>query len=128
MFMLGQARILVVDDDADVCEVIATILREEGCEVVTLRSAAALGSLDALDGFDLAVVDMVMVGSSGWHVDRVAAAGIPALFISGYLEPPRTPPAGHAFLQKPFDSSRLLPVVERLLAGRRGPPISQPGS
>jgi DNA-binding NtrC family response regulator len=120
---MPRPKALVLDDDKDVCEIIAAILQEEDCEVTVLTDVDELRSLARLDGFDFAVVDMVMVGSSGgWHIDRIIAAGIPAIFVSGYLgymELRQPPPAGYPFLQKPFAAADLLDKVKSLLAEPR---------
>jgi DNA-binding NtrC family response regulator len=116
------ATALVLDDDKDVCEIIAEVLREEGCEVTTLTNVEGLHALAGFDGFDFGVVDLVMVGSTGgWHVDRITEAGLPAIFISGYMELPKPAPAGYHFLQKPFTAAELLEKARLLLAAPRRP-------
>ena len=51
---MPQAKALVLDDDKDVCEIIAMILREEDCEVTALTDVEALRTLSGLEEFDFA--------------------------------------------------------------------------
>ena len=60
------ARILLVDDDTDLSELLGEYLRNEGYEVQTADSAeAALARLNAQESFDLWVLDIMMPGMSG---------------------------------------------------------------
>lgn len=66
-------RVLVVDDEAPMCKVLATALEAQGLEV-----ACAIGGHDALaelcrataekDTYDAIVLDVYMPGINGWQV------------------------------------------------------------
>lgn len=86
---LQGARVLVVDDDADVCEVVATMLEAVG--LTTGRATSAEQALELVqDGtFDLVVLDWNLPGMSGLDLCKrirheAPIAGLPVLFLSGH--------------------------------------------
>ena len=88
---LGRARILLVDDDAQVRDVTGTTLRELGCDIVEAGSGAdALALLADVNGdFDVAVLDFAMPGMNGGELARRIGENWPALpilFLTGYAD------------------------------------------
>ena len=79
-------RILVVDDEQDICEILQYNLETEGYEVVTANSAEeALGL--PLQEFGLILLDVMMGEMSGFQMarrlkDNTATAQIPIIFIT----------------------------------------------
>lgn len=79
-------RILVVDDEQDICEILQYNLETEGYEVVTANSAEeALGL--PLQEFGLILLDVMMGEMSGFQMarrlkDSPATAQIPIIFIT----------------------------------------------
>lgn len=79
-------RILVVDDEQDICEILKYNLETEGYEVVTANSAEeALGL--PLQEFGLILLDVMMGEMSGFQMarrlkDNTATAQIPIIFIT----------------------------------------------
>lgn len=88
---LSGLRILVVDDDADTCELIATVLAQYGAEVNAVSSAdEALSMLDLLVP-DVLVSDIGMPEKSGYDLireirHRKASSGgsIPAIALTAF--------------------------------------------
>lgn len=118
-------RILVIDDQADVCAMIAMVLRINHFEVVEAASAAA--GLKAFEDttIDLAIVDIFLHGSNGVDVIasmRERAPGLPIVAISGITalnfvaDVPGL--SNVACLQKPFRPNELLAAIKaaRLLS------------
>jgi len=71
---LSAARILVVDDQADVCGLAALMLRKAGYEVNTVGSGAgALAQIQEIR-YDMVLLDINMPGMDGWEVLRVLKA------------------------------------------------------
>ena len=109
-----MTRVLVVDDDEDLLEVIVSILEPLGLEpLTTTRGARALKLLE-VGGFALVVSDLVMPGVDGHDlIETMRARGdqTPVLFLSGTGGVPdavRLMRSGAiGFLQKPFDPREL---------------------
>jgi signal transduction histidine kinase len=111
----GRERILVVDDEAVVRELVAQLLRELGYDVAVAGSAREARALSG--AFDLLLTDVVMPETDGPELARSIDAH-QVLFMSGYdqeaLQRTDAP-----FLQKPFGREELARVVRELLdAGR----------
>src|ERR1700760_4381280 len=116
--------VLVVDDEADIRELVAGILSDEGYAVRTAAdSEAALASIRARKPA-LLVLDIWMSGGGmdGMELlDLVKGldADLPVIMISGHGNIETAVSAikrgAYDFLEKPFKSDRLLLVVERAL-------------
>lgn len=62
--MEQNAKILLVDDDAEIREVIRILLESEGCEIVEADSGAR--AVEIMDNtIDLIIMDVMMPGISG---------------------------------------------------------------
>lgn len=114
-----EGRILVLDDDTSLREMIATALQMRGAEV---SSAATLEDALALRGpFDVAVVDYILGdqrGDAALAALRNAGTVRRALLVSG-TELPRQLAAGgepDGVLRKPFELNDLFERVSGLLA------------
>jgi CheY-like chemotaxis protein len=121
----AQARVLVVDDEAEIADLMRAMLESAGYEVATAESGAvALELLDAAR-FDAIVSDLRMPDMDGATLWRAVGEAHPALarrmlFVTGdtlspdarsFLETARC-----AALDKPFAKSDLLERVAELLA------------
>jgi two-component system, cell cycle response regulator CpdR len=114
-------RILVVDDERAVCELVARMLREAGYVVVTACDGEAGWELvsGGADAFDLVVTDSRLPGMSGRElIERLRAhnPAIPIVHLTGSLGSSAGFPHDVPTLLKPFDLSKLLPTVRGLLA------------
>ena len=79
-----KERILAVDDDASILELVSDVLSEENMEVRTASSGEEALALLEDETFDLVLLDIMMKGISGLEVcrrvrDRVSC---PILFLS----------------------------------------------
>jgi two-component system nitrogen regulation response regulator NtrX len=116
--------VLVVDDEADIRELVAGILADEGYAVRTANdSESALAAVRARKPA-LLILDIWMAGGGmdGLELlDMVKAldADLPVIMISGHGNIETAVSAikrgAYEFLEKPFKSDRLLLVVERAL-------------
>jgi two-component system, chemotaxis family, chemotaxis protein CheY len=112
--------VLVVDDDADVRELLAAVLKSEGYDVLTAENGAAALSVlrDTLP--DLIVLDLMMPVMNGWEfraaqLDDPALAGIPVMVVTADAST-RTRAASlgvQAYMTKPIQFDRLLEFVGR---------------
>src|ERR1700722_5281899 len=118
------ADILVVDDEADIRELVAGILQDEGYAVrMAADSEGALASLRARKP-SLLVLDIWMSGGGMDGLElldliKTLDADLPVIMISGHGNIETAVSAikrgAYDFLEKPFKSDRLLLVVERAL-------------
>jgi signal transduction histidine kinase len=107
----GGERILVVDDEKIVRDLLAQILREQGYDVVAAASATEARALD--ESWDVLVTDVVMPETDGVSLaQEIDAAHV--LFISGYDQRALVS-SDAAFLQKPFGSDDLSRAIRALL-------------
>jgi CheY-like chemotaxis protein len=125
----GEGRVLVVEDDADVAEVTASLVEHLGYRVLRARSGAeALRLLDAGEAVDLVFSDVVMPGG----MDGTALAAeirarfprLPVLLTSGFSEALHTVDPRFTLLRKPFEVAELERALRQALgqpeAGRPG--------
>ena len=123
-------RVLVADDDPEICTLIKTILRNASFEVEVCADAeSALVHLQRDKAYDILISDFMLPGISGIElITQVrlnrATAALPIVMISGhnnYAMDSRARSAGaNAFLNKPFTLSQLRTTVQSLLAGAPG--------
>ncbi len=111
----GGERILVVDDEAVVRDLLAQLLRDQGYDVEVAGSAE--DALSAEGSFDLLLCDVVMPDVDGTELARSIDARL-VLFMSGY-DQEQLAQSNVPFLQKPFGRDELTRAVRELLdAGR----------
>ena len=84
--MKQNARILVVDDEQDLLEILKFNLETEGYEVATATSAEDALQLD-IASFDLLLLDVMMGGMPGFAMarqlkDNPATAQVPIIFLT----------------------------------------------
>lgn len=123
-------RILVVDDDAAICEAYREVLAAEGYDVVTASGRAdGLAALDRLKGeVDLFVVDFGLRDADGpdFARDAVSKYGTrPTVYVSGWTDEfwdMSNAPAPWIVLRKPVPIPRLLAAIRWLIDGGPKPP------
>jgi CheY-like chemotaxis protein len=117
----GHETILVVEDDVDVCAVVAETLRTLGYRVITAPDGAtAMAVLKSDEKVDLVFSDIVMPdGLSGDELGRWVATerrGVRVLLTSGYPDVALEQPAeGFTLLQKPYQKEDLARSVREAL-------------
>ena len=120
-----MSRVLIVDDEPNVCEVLREFLTRVGDEVATAATGTA--ALDLVPTFqpDVILLDMVMPGMSGADVlDALerSRVSVPVIVISGHLI---SPPAGaFAYLRKPFDLRKVADLVTAAVGATLSPHAS----
>jgi PAS domain S-box-containing protein len=117
-----QARILVVDDDAIVREIIAEMLTRFGYEIQTAENGARALELMQERGFDCLMLDLTMPGMSSEEILaqlRRISPTLRVILMSGYTEQDATARFGNValdgFVQKPFTPYELLDRVQAAL-------------
>lgn len=114
--------ILVVDDEADICDLVAGVLEDEGYEARTARSSdAAIAALEERRP-SLVLLDVWLQGSKLDGLDlldeiKQRDPSIPVLMISGHGNIDTAVAAIRRgavdFIEKPFEAARLLHLVAR---------------
>lgn len=82
----NMKRILVVDDEQDLCEILKFNLETEGYEVETANSAEEALEMD-IASFDLLLLDVMMGGMSGFQLAKQLkgnpmTANVPIIFLT----------------------------------------------
>ena len=121
----GSERILVVEDELQLRELVRTVLQKHGYRIMVASDGVeALKLWQEQNGsFDLLLTDLVMPnGMSGRRLAERLVAEKPHLkviFTSGYNEEMQARPddeqKGSFFLAKPYESARLLKMVRACL-------------
>lgn len=121
-----MSSILVVDDDAQVLDVMSEMLRLEGHSVTVAENGRRAVERIQIDSFDLVITDLIMPEKEGLETIadiRKYCGDLPIIAISGggrvgpadYLETARFIGANVA-LAKPFGRQELIRAVSDLLA------------
>ena len=119
-----SARILVVDDEANIRALIDEILSEEGYDVTTAADASQARAARKEHEYDLVLLDIWMPDTDGVSLLKEwATAGVltmPVIMMSGHatidtaVEATRI--GAFSFLEKPITLQKLLKAVEQGLA------------
>jgi CheY-like chemotaxis protein len=111
--------VLIVEDDADLREMMAELLQLEGYRTQTATNGReALDYLERTDRPDVILLDLMMPVMDGWEFRRrqmanPSLADVPVVVLSA-LDPARAHDlAGAVFLKKPLDFDRLLGLVRQ---------------
>lgn len=120
-----MARILVVDDNADLLQMTRMLLEERGGHEVILSAEGEDGLAKArANPPDLAIIDVMMPGMNGYEVCRQlrqnpATAQIPIIILTARGQPVDREAALAAgadeYIAKPISMAELLERVQRLL-------------
>ena len=115
-------RVLVVDDEPSMRELLAIMLRKEGFEVVTAESRAAAAAVLAQGPVDLVITDVKLPDGDGIEILRHVKAASPETVVIVMTAYGTTETAvaalklgAHDYILKPFDVDELRIVVRNSL-------------
>ncbi len=119
---MSRPRILLVDDNAELVNLLARLVEAEGWEAVTaLRGRSALEWI-AADPPSAAVVDLLLPDMMGYEVGAVLKkVGVPYVFMTGVLKGGRAASEARSqhgaagYFEKPFPGKTLIDAVRALL-------------
>jgi len=121
----GKKRVLIVDDEQSMREMLGILLRKEGLDVCTAGSRAEAASVLARAAVDLVLTDVRLPDGDGIEVLRHVKAGSPetAVVVMTAYGTSETAVAARklgaeAYVLKPFDVDELRIVVKDALANR----------
>jgi CheY-like chemotaxis protein len=110
---MAAKRVLVVDDDPSILEIVTRVLAGAGMQVTTARRVAVARAILLREQFDLILTDARMPGETGLEfAETTRALGIATVVMSG--EPEWNTAHGMTaqnYLAKPFDVAGLLAAV-----------------
>ena len=119
-------RILVVEDEPDICRIMKTLLEKEGYEVIVVHDGEA--GLDHVQSetehFDLVITDLALPKASGLQVIKAVKqkGACPVVAMSTHWQfSPLMDEAEKlgcdAVLGKPFHSTQLIAIVNGQIGG-----------
>ena len=127
-----MARILVIDDQPEIREIMQRILAGNGYEVAVASNGDAGIRLHEAEPFDLIMTDLVMPDKEGIETImeiRRADRQVKIIAISGFIDSPYLDTARHLganrILPKPCSRQIILNTVRELL-GETAPPAPPP--
>jgi CheY-like chemotaxis protein len=118
-----KRRALIVDDVADVTEMLSVLLSHAGYDVVTASSARAALEVARQRQFDVIISDIGMPEMNGYQLARAIRVmpgyeTVPMVAVTGYSmfdDQERSKSAGFtAHMTKPIDPRALLDLIEQL--------------
>jgi two-component system response regulator PilR (NtrC family) len=120
-------RILIVDDEEVLRDVLDAVLRREGFEVVMASSGEeALAVLDEDDNIDLVILDIMLPGISGidtLRALRISNPSLPVIIITAFSSIDGAIEAmkhgAFHYIPKPFKNEEVILTVNKALEQRR---------
>ncbi len=126
-------RIVVVDDDARIRDLLRRYLSQEGFEVLLAEDGKALNRLLTRENVDLIVLDLMLPGEDGLSICRRLRAGndiTPIIMLTAKVEDVDRivglEVGADDYLPKPFNPRELLARIHAVL--RRRPTQEAPGA
>lgn len=118
----GKASILVVDDDEDICQTIASVFRDSGSEAVTATSGFDALQIIATGSIKVVISDVRMANGNG--LELLAAVRkhypkVPVFLITGYDDMSAADAVRQGardLFNKPFDIRRLVSTVQSAIS------------
>lgn len=127
-------KIMIVDDEPDVVDLVKLVLKSEGYDVVTAGSGKEALEKIGKEMPDLVLLDIMMPGMDGWEVHQKIKSnpktqGIPVAMLTAKSQSIDKMIGLHVvqvddYITKPFGRSELLERVKKILAekGKMQPP------
>ena len=113
-------RILIVDDEKPICDLIDLNLSSAGYECIAVQNGLEAIELVEQEAFDLVLLDIMLPGADGYDVmDYIRPTGIPVIFITAKHEVKNRVKGlklgADDYLVKSFDVVELVARVEAVL-------------
>ncbi|OPY68818.1 MAG: Transcriptional regulatory protein ZraR [Syntrophorhabdaceae bacterium PtaU1.Bin034] len=118
-------RILVIDDDVDMCEFLSDVLKGEGMDVSALSDSLEACKVLRREEFDVVITDLKMKGLKGLDVlteAKKAAPATPVIIITAFGTVESAIKAmkmgAYDYITKPFQTDTILLTVRKALENR----------
>jgi DNA-binding response OmpR family regulator len=121
---VATARILVIDDEPEITEIVETFLTEAGHSVAVVNSAAEAVQKAQTFKPQVILLDIMMPGVDGYDICQELKADsrfkdVPIIFLTGKDRADDMgrsfKSGGDMFIKKPFSCERLLEIVNIVL-------------
>lgn len=118
---MANNRLLIVEDDVDISEIIAMNLQYSGYEYITLDDGAKAAEYLRTDhAFDLAVLDIMLPGLDGFELmEYMRKYNIPVLYLTAKADVGSKikwlRDGAEDYIVKPFEVLELLVRIEKIL-------------
>lgn len=124
---MKKERILVIDDEPDIRDIVREILEDEGYTAVAAENAEVGRELQRTEHFDMVLLDIWMPGTDGITLLKewvdAGTLDVPVVMISGHGTVETAVEAirygAYDFLEKPLSTAKLLVTVSRALQDSR---------
>lgn len=124
-----MARILIIDDDFEIVEIVTEVLKHDGHEVSSAPDPVEGMKMARAVNPELIILDYHMPGNTGAHLYESlrrnnATKATPILFVSGEADPEQilaeiSDTEGSRFLPKPIHLVEFRKTIAELLAGSK---------
>ena len=123
--MTDTPRILIVDDDVELAEMLCEYLAQQGLAARAVHDGRAMDQALARDGADLIVLDLMLPGEDGLAIARRLGGQLPIVMLSARGEETDRivglELGADDYLPKPFNPRELVARIRAVL--RRGQPV-----
>ena len=125
-----RARVLVVDDDAELRELAEAYLTQQGFDVAAVADGAAMDARLAQEKFDLLILDLMLPGEDGLSIAKrlKGRIDIPIIMVSAQGEDVDRivglEVGADDYIGKPFNPRELLARIRAVLRRARSRPVS----
>jgi len=120
-----NGRILIVDDEKEICTLLSRLVKEEGFNTMVAHDGKAALKLIISESPDVLLVDFKMPGMDGMELLKRAEeidSDLPVIMITAYADIKGAVEAmrmgAHDYLAKPFENLEVIRVVRRALTER----------
>ncbi len=120
--MLKSSKILVVDDDEEICMMIKLILEHNAFSVLTLQRADKISEVLGTEPIELIILDMLIGDIKGTDIcqqlkNNAATARIPILMLTALPDAEKIcrQAGANAFISKPFEIDNLIAQVNEFV-------------
>lgn len=119
--MGNKARILVIDDDVNICELIRLYFQQEGYEVTSVNNGKKAIEVFSRIAPNIVILDIMLPGADGWQVCREIRkiSNIPIIMLTAKGETfdkvLGLELGADDYMVKPFDAKELVARVKAVL-------------
>jgi len=118
-------RLLLVEDDADILELLSGLLKKNGYEVVVCNDGNKAVRAFKEGQYDLVILDCMLQGKNGYAICQEirlieGQKRTPVIFLSALAQKLEIAKGlevgGDVYITKPYDNAHLLAEIKRLLS------------